>query len=92
MQGFCNNIYNNDHKIIGWDPNKGKKNVESGTLVTADVSEVDTGVGSMLEGGGGEDGAGYILDYPQPTLGGRDRSYNNIYHNRYSGMDMEKKQ
>ena len=41
MQGFCNKIYENDHEIIGWVPNEGKKNVERGTAVTADESDVD---------------------------------------------------
>ena len=63
MQGFCNNIYYNAHDIIGWDPNKGKKNVERGKAVTADASDVGTGGGILLEGGG-EDGARYLLAYP----------------------------
>ena len=47
VQVFCNNINNNSHDIIGWDPNKGKNNVDRVTLVTVDASEVFTGVGSM---------------------------------------------
>ena len=27
--GFCNMIYDSSHEIIGWDPNKVKKNVDS---------------------------------------------------------------
>ena len=49
MQGFYNNIYNNYHEIIGWDPRKGKKTVDIVTSVMADVSEISTGKGSMLE-------------------------------------------
>ena len=50
MQGFCNNIYDNAHKTIGWDPNEEKKNIERGTEVTADESDVGTGGGRMYEG------------------------------------------
>ena len=50
MQGFCNKIYDNAHDIIGWDPNKSKNNLERGTAVTADVSDVFTGGGIILEG------------------------------------------
>ena len=50
IQGFCNNIYNNDYKIIGWDPTKRKNNVERGIVVTADASEIRTGGGIMLDG------------------------------------------
>ena len=42
MQGFCNKIYNNYLKIVVWDTNEGKKNVERGMSVTYDVSEVGT--------------------------------------------------
>ena len=27
MQSFCNNIYHNSHKIIGWDTSKCKNNI-----------------------------------------------------------------
>ena len=50
MQGFCNNIYNNAHEIIGRNTNKGKKNVDRGTAVVADASEISTGGGSTSEG------------------------------------------
>ena len=50
MQGIYNNIYDNVHNIIGWDPNEGKKNVERGTEVTADASDIGTGGGSMSQG------------------------------------------
>ena len=43
MQGFCNKIYNNYLKIVVWDTNEGKKNVERGTSVTADASDVGAG-------------------------------------------------
>ena len=49
MQGLCNNIYNNSHEVIGWDTNEGKKNVDTGTAVTVDESDVDNGGGRMLE-------------------------------------------
>ena len=52
MQCFCNNIYNNVHKIIGWYPNKGNKNVERWTVVTENSSDIGTGRGSMPVGGG----------------------------------------
>ena len=45
MQDLCNNIYDNDHKIIDWGPNKGKNN-----LVTSDASDVGTEGGRMTEG------------------------------------------
>ena len=50
MQGFCNNIYNNDNEIIGWDTKEGKKNVERVTTVKEDASDVGTGGGIMTEG------------------------------------------
>ena len=31
IQSLCNKIYDNDHKIIGWDTNKVNKNVERET-------------------------------------------------------------
>ena len=49
MQGFCNYIYKNAHKIIGWDTNRGKKNVNRGTSVTVDAIGIGTGEGSMME-------------------------------------------
>ena len=42
MQVFWNNIYENAHKIISWNPNKGTKNVEKGMEVTADASDIGT--------------------------------------------------
>ena len=51
MQSFCSKIYVDVCEIIGWDPNKGKKNVDSGTLVTEDASDVGTG-GWSISGGG----------------------------------------
>ena len=42
MQGFCNNIYDNAHGIIGWDPNKVNNNIERVMLVTTDASDVGT--------------------------------------------------
>ena len=48
MKGLYNKIYDNDHKIIGWDTNEGKKNVERITVVTVDESDVINGEGSML--------------------------------------------
>ena len=51
MQGFCNKIYDNYHDIIGWDTNKGKKNVYRRTEVTADASGVGTVLGSIWGGG-----------------------------------------
>ena len=50
IQGFCNNIYNNAHKIIGWDPKKWNNNAERGTVVMANASDVGTGGGRMSEG------------------------------------------
>ena len=51
MQGFCYKIYDNSHYIIGWDSKKGKENVDRGTSVMADTSDVGTGGGvRMLEG------------------------------------------
>ena len=50
MKGFCNNIYNNSHKIIGWDPNEVKKKLERVTAVMVDVSGVGTGGGRISEG------------------------------------------
>ena len=50
MQIFCNNIYSNAHEIIGWHPNKGKKNIERRTAVTASMIDDGTGVGIMSEG------------------------------------------
>ena len=50
MQGSCNKIYNNRHGIIGWYPNKGKKNVEKTTVVKTDASGGGTEGESMLEG------------------------------------------
>ena len=51
MLGFYNKIYDNSHYIIGWDPKKGKENVDRGTSVMADTSDVGTGGGvRMLEG------------------------------------------
>ena len=47
MQGFGNNIYNNAHDIIVWDSKEGNNNVDRGTVVTADASDVGNG------GGGG---------------------------------------
>ena len=49
MQGIYNNIYDNVHNIIGWDPNEGKKNVERGTEVTVDANDIDTGWERILE-------------------------------------------
>ena len=46
-KGFCRKIYNNDPDIIGWDPNKGKKNADRGMVVMEDASGVGTGRGSM---------------------------------------------
>ena len=40
----------------------------------------------------GEYVAGYVLAYPQPTIGGNNRAHNNIKHNRDSEMDMDNKQ
>ena len=42
MQGFCNNIQNCSHKIIFWDTNEGKKNVDRGAVVMADSIYVGT--------------------------------------------------
>ena len=42
--------------------------------------------------GGVEDFAGYILTYPHPPLGGRNRAHNNIQNNGYSYIDIDKKQ
>ena len=50
MQGSWNKIYVNSHEIIGWGTNEGKNNIERGTAVKADASEIGTGVGSMLGG------------------------------------------
>ena len=50
MQGLCNNIYDNAHEIIGWYPNEGNNNVDTGTDVTADVSDVGTRENIMSEG------------------------------------------
>ena len=50
MHSFLNNIYNNSHKIIGWDPNKSNKYVERLRVVTAGVSGVGTGGGRLLGG------------------------------------------
>ena len=50
MQGFYNNICDNDHEIIGWYPNMGKKNLERGAAVTENVSDVGTGGKIMSEG------------------------------------------
>ena len=50
MQSFCNKIYKNAHKIIGWDLNKGNMNVDRLTATTADVSGIGTGGVRMLEG------------------------------------------
>ena len=47
---FCNKIYHNAHDIIGRDPDKGKKNVESGMVVTEDASDVVNGGGIMSDG------------------------------------------
>ena len=49
IKGFCNEIDDNDHEIIGLGPNKGKNNVDRGTAVTVDGSDVGTGVGSLSE-------------------------------------------
>ena len=49
-EGFCNKIYNNSHEIIGWDHNKGKKNIERGMTMMADASDIGNGGGGMLEG------------------------------------------
>ena len=51
MQGFCNNIYDNAHDIIVWDPRMETKYVERETTVMVDVSEVVTGGEIILEGG-----------------------------------------
>ena len=58
MQGFYNIIYNSAHNIIGWDPNERNNNVDTGTVVMADSSDVGTVVWSMSEGGGGGGGGG----------------------------------
>ena len=42
MQSFWNKIYDNAHDIIGWDPNKGKKNVDMGMSVKEDEISVGT--------------------------------------------------
>ena len=42
MQGFYNNIYENSHKLIFWDTNYVKKNVERVTVVMLDASDVST--------------------------------------------------
>ena len=47
MQGFCNKVYENDHRIIGWDPNEGEKNFDMIMVVMEDASDVGTGVGRM---------------------------------------------
>ena len=92
MQGFGNNIYNNAHDIIVWDSKEGNNNVDRGTVVTADASDVGNGGGNISEGGGGvEYGAGYLLTYTHTPLGVRNISHNNIKHNRDSDMDMENK-
>ena len=51
MHGFFHKIYDNSHEIIGWYPNKGKKNVKRGTAVKVDEIDIGTVGGSMLEGG-----------------------------------------
>ena len=43
MQGSCDKIYVNAHEIIGWDPGKGKNNIERVTAMAVDVSDVGTG-------------------------------------------------
>ena len=88
MQGFYNNSYNNAHNINGWSPNKGKKNVDRGTVAKQDASDVGTGGGILLEGGG-EDGARYLLAYPQIPLGGSNRAHNNRQYDKDNGMDMD---
>ena len=50
MQGFCNNIYANSQKIIGWDTNKGDNNVQKAMAVMTDLSDVGTGLGIISEG------------------------------------------
>ena len=42
VQVFCNNIYDNDHEIIGWYPKEGNNSLERGTEVTVDASGVGT--------------------------------------------------
>ena len=51
IQGFCNNIYENTHKIIDWEPNGVKKNVDRVKAAAADASEVRTGGGKISEEG-----------------------------------------
>ena len=51
MKGFCNNIYNNVHDIIGWDPNEGNNNVERRTALAADARDVGDRGSGMSEGG-----------------------------------------
>ena len=50
IQGFCNKIYDNAHNISGWDPNKGKKNVERGTAMMENSIDFGTGGGIVSEG------------------------------------------
>ena len=50
MQGFCNKIYKNANKIIGWDPKEVNQIVIRERYVMADASDVGTEGGSMLEG------------------------------------------
>ena len=49
IQGFCNHIYGNAHKIIDWGPNYEKKNVERGTDLASDMSDIGTEGGSIPE-------------------------------------------
>ena len=51
MQGFYNKTYENSHETIGWYPNEDKNNVERGTSVTVDASDIGTGGWSMSEVG-----------------------------------------
>ena len=51
MKCFCNKIYENAHNIIGWDPNKGKNNVDRLALVMTDASDVGTEDGKCRRGG-----------------------------------------